>query len=77
MTLYIESSASASGLSVLQSWRCRTRWGREKKKKLWVQGLMGDDLFWDKTAQLVNSASELTLGASALSVLRSWRYRTT
>jgi len=23
------------------------------KKKLWVQGLMGDDLFWYKTAQLV------------------------
>ena len=23
----------------------------ERKKKLWVQGLMGDDLFWYKTAQ--------------------------
>ena len=29
----------------------KSAWARAKKKKLWVQGLMGDDLFWDKTTQ--------------------------
>ena len=47
----------AAVLAVIELDWMRRACVRKQKKKLWVQGLMGDDLFWDKTAQLVNSGS--------------------